>query len=156
MQQGCSPWANSHGVAAIRELNQAETARHRSFRCQLGQLQTELREINNTLRVSAGGLPQLYLAQSSRCGQRLDQDYHSDCDSVQSGCSASSVKYIATSRHVQAQQLVDRNVGHSLAVNRHADTRGARNKTLTRDNSDVFTLYDNEGYVLPDNQLQSR
>lgn len=77
----------SDGIGATRELNSSQENCLRSLRTELAKIKAELREINNTCRIKAGGLPTVQW-------QRGDCET-SDCDSINSGHSSVSVKSIS-------------------------------------------------------------
>lgn len=125
--------AYSDGVNSVREMNNSEDIRLRALNVELAKIRTELREINNTCRVSAGGLPTVPYG-SREC-------VYSDCDSIHSERSNTSVISGARKHHGAAAVARSRKPQLSPPIRSVYEN----DKTLTRN----ATPYDSDGYVLP-------
>ena len=112
-------------VSSIREGNRAFDNHFRGYRLEMVQLRGEIREIGNTCRISAGGLPRLIAS----------QELASDCESVLSSNASQC------SRNVDVLQ----GCGKVLAP-----ATGATDRTLTRDSA----IYDSAGYMVVPDQVR--
>jgi len=123
--------AYSDQIGAARELNCCQENRLGALRTELAKIKAELREINNTCRIRAGGLP-------TDKWQRGDCDT-SDCESINSGHSSASMRS-KSKRHSRAIPAVHHRGTPMRAVYEN-------DGTLTRSVPGLDTECD--GYVLP-------
>jgi len=134
------------GVSAIRDFTKEEGLGNRSICSHLEQLQTELREISNTCRISAGGLPPIRLG---RGVQEVPSWY--DGNSMASVHSESSTR---STGHLGLQSPVTVTQCTPVELNqRKTEVQSRRHCTLTRENVEMWAGHneDNDGYILPIN-----